>query len=101
MTCDPRLLRPFVLLADERHFGRAARRLNVTQPALSQQIARLEAQLGVRVLERGAGPEGRGDGGAQARLRRPDDALRRTVDRPRREAGPDRAAGHLPGPAAA
>ena len=52
MTLDPRLLRPFVALADELHFGRAAEQLHVTQPALSQQVKRLEAQVGCALFAR-------------------------------------------------
>ena len=55
---DLRLVQCFTIVAEHRHFGRAAAALHTTQPSLSRQIYRLEQQVGARLLDRS--PRGTG-----------------------------------------
>ncbi|MFI1941213.1 LysR family transcriptional regulator [Streptomyces purpureus] len=81
MTTDPSThqLRLLLALAEELHFGRAAKREFISQPAFSRQIRALEEHLGVAVVERstrrveltpgreGAAALGTGGGGRRRR----------------------------------
>src|SRR3954465_12980530 len=55
MVIDPRRVLPFREVARLGSFSRAADALALTQPAVSQQVAALERQLGTRLLDRGPG----------------------------------------------
>jgi DNA-binding transcriptional LysR family regulator len=52
---DPRRLMTFRAVAHARSFSRAAEQMSLTQPSVSHQIALLETEIGVRLLDRGRG----------------------------------------------
>ncbi len=79
MTVDLRALRYFVAVADERHVGRAASRLHMTQPPLSRAIRQLEDEFGAALFERT--PKGVTLTSAGTALYGEADALLRQADR--------------------
>jgi DNA-binding transcriptional LysR family regulator len=87
------LARHFLVLAEERSFTGAARRLHLTQSALSKQVRRLERRLGATLVDRDCRPLRLTADGAEV-LRRSQELLARVTPAP----GPTRAAGLVPAP---
>ncbi|OLO37942.1 hypothetical protein BTR23_12320 [Alkalihalophilus pseudofirmus] len=52
---EPKILRYVLMLANEKNFSKAAKKLHLSQPSLSYQIAKLEKELGVLLFNRGKG----------------------------------------------